>query len=290
MARARAATSTFVGTIAGGAVGGVGEVVGGGAQIVGKGGRLAVGGVGAVAGGVGFVGKGVLSGVRNVVPGAGRRNTAASAVYDTQDSSDLDVSSGGNALNGPKITPTSDVNGRVAYAPVGGGSPDFGQLQITVTDIQGVPQDEKVHVQLHHGVKQHEKPHISKNAATGHNDIVFNLKTLPEAMNLTFSLVIRKAFGKDKTLGTADLDLWSLIHPGTQNSADTVLSTGAGDIAISLAWTANGSSAGNAGSISPSISRSNPPQASGSVPDSPSSTKSKPRFSMHRKRETTPSS
>jgi hypothetical protein len=262
----------------------VGNVVGGGAQIVGKGGRLAVGGVGAVAGGVGFVGKGVLSGVRNVVPGTSRRNTAASTMYEAQDASDQDISNGGSALNGPRITPSSDVNGRIAYAPVGGGSPDFGQLQVTVTEIQGVPQDEKVHVQLHHGVKQHEKPHIHKNAATGHNDVIFNLKTLPEAMNLTFSLVVRKAFGKDRTIGTADLDLWSLIHPGTQNSADTMLSTGAGQsLAVSLSWTANGSSAGNAGSVSPSTSRSLPPSASGgNVPDSPSSTKSKPRFSMHR--------
>lgn len=246
---------------------------------------------------MGTVGKGVFSGVRHVVPGASRRNTATTlhdgaadgyAVQDRDHGQD-----GGNALMAPQQSRTSDVNGRIAYSPVGGGSPDFGQLQVTVTEIQGVPQDEKVRVQLLQGSKHHEKAHIVKNPGTGHNDVIFNVKTLPEAMNLTFSLVIKKAFGKDKPLGSAEMDIWSLIHPGVQNAADTVLNTGAGDIAVSLVWTASANSAGNAGSASPTVSRSIPQSASGgtqsNVPESPASVKSKSRFSMHRKRENTPS-
>lgn len=201
---------------------------------------------------------------------------------------------GGSALGGSSRSGGNDINGRINFQPIGGGTPDFGLLQVTVTDIQNIPQDEKVHVQLHHGPKQHEKAHISKNPSTGHNDVVFSVKTLPESMILTFSLVIKKAFGKDRTLGSAELDVWSLIHPGSQTSAQTMLTTGAGDIALNLNWTAAANSANAAGSGSPTLNKSSPAHTTGgehsNVPDSPASHKSKSRFTMHRKRETTPSS
>lgn len=265
---------------------------------------MAVGGVGAVAGGVGHVGKGVFSGVRNVVP-IGRRNTASTANDDVEDGYAIQDANGagsvGSMLAAPSHSAHSDINGRIDYAPIpmtgasgAAGTPDFGQLQVTVTDVQGIPQDEKVHVQLHHGSKHHEKSHVSKNPSTGHNDVIFSLKTLPEAMNLVFSLVIKKSFGKDRVLGSADLDVWNLIHPGSQHTADATLNTGAGDIAVSLAWTPAANAASNVASASPTVSRTQPGSTSNAsqlnVPDSPASAKSKSRFSMHRRRETTPSS
>lgn len=260
---------------------------------MGKGGRLAAGGVGAVAGGVGNVGKGVFSGVRGVVP-LGRRNTG-STMGDGDGFAVPDGNSGSGGAGQPLAVPShsqaSDINGRINFQPVGGGTPDFGLLHITVTDIQGVPQDEKVHVQLHHGSKHHEKAHVAKNPSTGHNDIIFTVKTLPESMILTLSLVIKKAFGKDRTLGSAEFDVWSLIHPGTQTSNQTMLTTGAGDIALSLNWTPAG---GNTGTSSNNLTKTNTSQAANAdhlnAPDSPASAKSRSRFTMHRKRETTPSS
>lgn len=278
-----------MGTIAGGAATGVGSVVGGGAHIVGKGGKLAVGGVGAVAGGVGHVGKGVFSGVRSVVPG-GRRQSATLPdggveEYIVQDGSAIPASvANETALSSTPSGPAGNVNGRITHTPIGGGNPDFGNLQVIVTEIQGVPQDEKVHVVLRQGVKQHEKSHVAKDATTGSTNVIFDLKTLPEAMVLVFSLVHKKVLGKDKELGSAELDVWSVIHPGQRTSAEVVLTTGNGDIAVTLNWT--GTAAGAGANATPIITRS----TSGNLtPDSPASQKSKSRFSMHRKREGTPS-
>ena len=95
--------------------------------------------------------------------------------------------------------------------------------------------------------------------------------------------VFAKKFGRDKELGTAELGVWDVIHPGTRTSAETTvpLSSG-GSISLSLSWTPVPGS--------PSLTKS----ATGGLvgngsqtnlsPDSPASMKSKSRFSMHRNR------
>ena len=153
VARSRAATSTFVGSVAGGAVHGVGAVAGTGLHVVGKGGKLALGGAGMVAGGAGAVGKGVFSGVKHVIPGHSRKSTMDSAA-----AAEMDQAAGQyNAAQGqardealPRTISdsgsriASGVNGRFETSPVGG-APDFGSLTLTVTDFADLPGEDKLY-------------------------------------------------------------------------------------------------------------------------------------------------
>ena len=102
-----------------------------------------------VAGGAGNVGKGVFSGVRHVVPHHNRRSTMTSVI--TADGTD-DGYSLANA-SGTSMAPINDgsahtgaVNGTVSHSPIGGGSPEFGNLQITVHDVGSVQEKEKTYV------------------------------------------------------------------------------------------------------------------------------------------------
>ena len=150
VARTRAATSTFVGHIAGNAAHGVGTVAGTGVHIVGKGGKLALGGAGLVAGGAGAVGKGVFSGVKHVIPGGHSRKDTMTSLA-TNDSSAEGPYAAGNAsmVSLPQgATPTqvagNGINGKVQLQPIGG-SPDFGILQIQLDDFAGLSEPEKLY-------------------------------------------------------------------------------------------------------------------------------------------------
>ena len=105
----------------------------------------------------------------------------------------------------------------------------------------------------------------------------FITKTLPEALILTFLLLEKKALGKDRLLGQAELDVWKYISPGSTNAADCSLSIGSVNLRVTLAWTG---AADNTASPAPArIGMHN----GGASPDSPASLKSKSRFSLHRK-------
>lgn len=150
VARSRAATSTFVGTLAGGAAHGVGTVAGTGVHIVGKGGKLALGGAGLVAGGAGAVGKGVFSGVKHVLPGHhGRKDTMTSLAT-------IDSSAEGYALANasmaslpqgaaPLQSSVGGVNGTVQLAAPVTGTPDFGILQVSFEEFSGYAEPEKLY-------------------------------------------------------------------------------------------------------------------------------------------------
>ena len=157
--------------------------MGGGAHLVGKashtfssmtsaslivhtlqGGKLAFSGAGLVAGGAQTVGKGVFHGVSKVVPG--RRSYEAPAgdasLIQSLDMSldqsldesgiipyDVPTQASAATANGHVVDTTalasSGINGRVAIAPING-QPDFGDLQVTILDVQGTPEDGKSYV------------------------------------------------------------------------------------------------------------------------------------------------
>ena len=153
VARSRAATSTFVGTVAGGAVHGVGAVAGTGLHVVGKGGKLALGGAGMVAGGAGAVGKGVFSGVKHVIPVHSRKSTmesVAAAEFDQAAGQISAAQAQGRDEGLPRTVSesgsriASGVNGRFETSPVGG-APDFGNLTLSVTDFVDLPGEDKLY-------------------------------------------------------------------------------------------------------------------------------------------------
>lgn len=96
-------------------------------------------------------------------------------------------------------------------------------------------------------------------------------------MTLSITL-LHKRFGKDKDIGSADLDVWSQIQPGARNIAGTVLSIADGTVLANLSWTPVANS--------PAAPRLVPTASQVAGPDSPASVKSKSRFSMHKMRNT----
>lgn len=133
-----------------------------------QGGKLAFSGAGLVAGGAQTVGKGVFHGVSHgvsrVVPG--RRSYEAPAgdasLIQSLDMSldqsldesgiipyDVPTQASAATANGHVVDTTalasSGINGRVAIAPING-QPDFGDLQVTILDVQGTPEDGKSYV------------------------------------------------------------------------------------------------------------------------------------------------
>lgn len=294
VARTRAATSTFVGGLADGAMTGVGGVVGGGAHIVGKGGKFALGGAGMVASGAGHVGKGVFHGVHNVgkhvIPGHhGHRRDTLTTMPDNNSSNVEDgflvpeSAGGSDGLPGPRLS-SNGVNGTMSVSPVSGGQADFGVLNVSVTSIDGVAEEGKTYASIKHGGKTLEK--VKHGSGGGHDS--FTIKTMPDALTLQIVLLIKKAF-KDKEIGEAELDVWNHIHPGSVNSADASIVIGTAYVTLSLAWSAN---VGTSPVVRAGSSFSH--QTTG-VPESPASKSpslkgAKSRFSLHRSGTRTESS
>lgn len=272
-----------------------------------QGGKLAFGGATAVAGGAGHVGKGVLHGVRHVVPGMHSKKSESSGneiiADDLADGYPVEDQERTLAQAQP-VKAGGGVNGTIVHTPLGVGVPDFGTLQISVSEIQGLPEKDKAHLISKHvrlqvlcrslreicqlieyrrtfarpvkaGNKVLERSHSIKGSSGPHD--VFRMKTLPEALVLQLCLMEKKTLGKDKELGQTDLDVWQFIQPGSRNAAETSLSIGGADVTLNLAWTGLNDAPGTPARVSSSYGN---PAAS---PNSPGSIKSRSRFSMIRR-------
>jgi len=239
---------------------------------------MAFGGATFVAGGAGAVGKGVFSGVRNIVPGHHRQASRTSIAEDQSDNGYALQSAPQSGDTAEYTKAPGGINGGIASSPlVGGGNPDFGTLHITVGDLEGAPEKEKVYLALKYGSKTLDKSHTIKGSAGSHD--VFNVKTLPEAMTLGLVLLEKRTLGKDRELGQGSLDVWKHISPGVTNATDTSVAVGAAQVQLHLAWTALANEAPGTPARVSTLS-----QARTSSPNSPASIKSKSRFSMHRKK------
>lgn len=128
-----------------------------------------------------------------------------------------------------------------------GGAPAAGKLTITVLDATNLADEVKSHVAVTVGSKTHKTGHShSKSTSADWNEALhFHLDG--GVSTAIFAVYEHKTLGKDRTIGTGEFDIWSIISPAMPAGDVTVsLGEGQGSIRARLEFFPAGSSLSSA--------------------------------------------
>ncbi|EKM60795.1 uncharacterized protein PHACADRAFT_246931 [Phanerochaete carnosa HHB-10118-sp] len=178
------------------------------------------------------------------------------------------------AQNGTTLLPVSASFPQYNGTGTGGASTDPGTLKITVLDAKDLSMnDAKPYVTVRVGDKEHKTKHVK--SATPEWQETFSFAAGPSQSKLHVWVLDHKTLGKDKPMGSGEVDIWRHLQPGVSGSADVMieLREGQGQLRLRLDFDAERVSLRNRASMSSIDGRTSPTSTAPS------------RFSLNRRRE-----